>query len=79
MSLGTVLIAVGILLFLIGIGKLARGSDTFNLRNIGINILSTNTQSIHDIGQEKKKGLDWIGLGVAVIGFLTAVVGLFAG
>jgi len=80
MSSGTILIVIGGLILLIGISKVARGSGAgFNLRNIGINIGSTNTQNIRDIGQERKKGPDWVGLGIAAVGLLTAIVGLFAG
>jgi hypothetical protein len=72
------------LLVLVGVARLGRGqSGGFSLRNVGINIGSTNTQT-NTVGnvnsQAAKSGKpDWVGLGIAVFGFLTALVGLFKG
>jgi uncharacterized membrane protein YiaA len=79
MSENIILIIAGVVIFLVGLAK-QRG---VKLSNFGINIGSTNTQSIDvgtgspEVGQSQKR--DWTGLVIAVLGFLTALVGLFKG
>jgi hypothetical protein len=81
MSPNFILIIVGIVLVLVGLAKL-RSGDGFSLRNIGFNIGSTNTQAnrvgnVAPTPEPKDKKPDWVGLGIAAIGLLTALVGLF--
>jgi UPF0716 family protein affecting phage T7 exclusion len=83
MSENIILIIAGVLIFLVGLAKLGSNhTGGFNLRNFGINIGSTNAQNISvgnvpEAAQSKKP--DWVGLAIAVFGFLTALVGLFKG
>jgi hypothetical protein len=81
MSTSAILIVVGILVFLLGLAKIGSGQrGGFNLRNFGINFGSTNTQTITTGTEEREKAKsakpDWVGLGVAVLGLATALVGL---
>jgi hypothetical protein len=46
MSINFILVIVGIALILVGLAKLRSGGDGFRLSNVGINIGSTNTQSL---------------------------------
>lgn len=82
MSLNAILVVVGAVLILVGLAK-AGQSGGFSLSNIGINFGSTNTQTnkVGNVTPELTKGgkADWVGLGVAAIGLLTAVIGLFKG
>jgi uncharacterized membrane protein len=82
MSVNAVLVIVGAVLILLGLAK-AGQSGGFRLRNIGINFGSTNTQTIKvgNVTPELTKGgkADWVGLGIAAIGLVTAVIGLFKG
>lgn len=78
MSVNVILIIVGAVLVLVG---LAKAGQSGGLRNIGINFGSTSTQTIKtgNITPEPSKGgkADWVGLAIAAIGLITAVVGLF--
>jgi hypothetical protein len=82
MSANVLLIIVGSVLFFLGLAKIGSGqSGGFNLSNFGINFGSTNTQTIRDVAPEavNSKGPDWVGVAIAGLGFLTALVGLFTG
>jgi hypothetical protein len=80
MSLNAILVIVGALLFLVGLAK-AGQSGGFSLSNFGINFGGTNTQTnkVGNVTPDSTKGgkADWVGLGIAAIGLMTAVVGLF--
>ena len=81
MSTNVVLIVVGAVLFLAGLAKLGRSqSGGFNLSNFGINIGGTNTQTnkVGNVAPDEAKETkpDWVGLAIAAIGLLTALVGL---
>jgi hypothetical protein len=84
MSTNAILVIVGAVIFIFGVARL-RGSQTggFNLSNFGFNIGSGNTQSnsVRDVAPSADKGTkpDWIGLIVAVLGLLTALVGWLKG
>jgi hypothetical protein len=76
------LIIVGAVLFLAGLGRIgSRGG--FNLKNVGINIGGTNTQTNTTgnvaPGAAKETKPDWVGLAIAGIGLLTALVGWLNG
>ena len=81
MSENLVLIIVGVALFLVGVAKLGSSGGGFRLSNIGFNIGSTNTQT-NEVGnvtspaKAETKKPDWVGLAIAVIGLVTALVGL---
>ncbi len=84
MSTNLVLIVVGAVLFLAGLAKLGGSqSGGFNLSNFGINIGGTNTQTnkVGNVGpgEAKETKPDWVGLAIAAIGLLTALVGLLKG
>jgi hypothetical protein len=82
MSVNIVLIIIGAVLILVGLVK-AGQSGGFSLSNIGINFGGTTTQTnkvgnvMPDVAKHGKA--DWVGLGIAAIGLVTAVVGLFKG
>jgi hypothetical protein len=82
MSTNVILIAAGVVLIFAGLAKAGSGqSGGFNLRNFGINIGSTNTQT-NKVGNivpnaAKTNEPDWVGLTIAGIGLVTAFVGLF--
>jgi hypothetical protein len=82
MSVNVILVIVGAVLILVGLAK-AGQSGGFSLSNIGINVGSTNTQTnkVGNVTPVTTKGgkADWVGLGIAAIGLVTAVVGLFKG
>lgn len=82
MSANVILVIVGAVLILVGLAK-AGQSGGFSLSTIGINFGSTNTQNtkVGNVTPQPAKGgkADWIGLGIAAIGLVTAVVGLFKG
>lgn len=83
MSLNAILVIVGAVLILVGLAK-AGQSGGFSLSNIiGINFGGTNTQTnkVGNVTPEAAKGgkADWVGLGIAAIGLVTAVIGLFKG
>jgi hypothetical protein len=75
-----ILIVAGAVLCLLGIAMLGRSqSGGLNLRNLGVNIGSTNVQKIAVSGvkdDDKKTNPSRFGLAMSVIGFLTAVIGL---
>jgi hypothetical protein len=77
------LLVVGLVLCMIGLVTLAssrRARSSILQRNFGFNIASTNTQTNtagDRASDEKKTKSNWVGLAIAIIGFLTAVVGLF--
>jgi predicted anti-sigma-YlaC factor YlaD len=74
MSTNISFVIVGVALFLYGLAKGVR----FNLRNFSINVGGTSTQTIKtgDIASAPNKSSkpDWVGLAVAAIGLLTALV-----
>jgi hypothetical protein len=81
MSVNTILVVVGAVLILVGLAKAGQGqSGGFRLSNFGINFGGTSTQSnkVGNVTPESTKGgkTDWVGLGIATIGLVTAVVGL---
>jgi hypothetical protein len=82
MSSNTILVIVGAVLILVGLAK-AGQSGGFSLSNFGINFGGTSTQSnkVGNVtpGSTKSGKTDWVGLGIAAIGLVTAVVGLFKG
>jgi uncharacterized membrane protein len=82
MSVNAVLIIIGAVLILVGLVK-AGQSGGFGLRNIGFNFGGTTTQTnkIGNVMPEAAKSgkADLGGLGIAAIGLVTAVVGLFKG
>ena len=80
MSLGTLLIIAGTLIFLAGLAKLGRDqSGGFSLKNIGISIGGTVTQTtkVGNVARRRlnRTRLDWGGIAIAALGFLTALVG----
>jgi hypothetical protein len=82
MSVNAILVIVGAVLVVVGLAK-AGQSGGFSLSNIGINFGGTNTQT-NKIGNvtpssTKDGKADWVGLGIAAIGLVTAVVGLLKG
>jgi len=84
MSTNVVLIVVGAVLFLAGLAKFGRSqSGGFNLSNFGINIGGKNTQTnkVGNVapGEAKETKPDWVGLAIAAIGLLTALVGWLKG
>jgi uncharacterized membrane protein len=84
MSTNAILVIVGAMIFVFGLIRL-RGQQTggFNLSNIGLNIGSRNTQinKVGDIASGADKGTkpDWIGLVIAALGLMTALVGWLKG
>jgi hypothetical protein len=80
MSQSTVLVIVGAVLILVGLAK-AGQSGGFRLSNIGINLGGTTSQNneVGNVtpGQAKGGKPDWVGLGIAAVGLVTAFVGLF--
>jgi hypothetical protein len=84
MSANTVLLIIGILLILVGVAKLGSGTGGFSLKNIGLNIGGTSTQT-NRVGNVRsgpatvKNKPDWVGLAIAAIGLVTALVGLLKG
>jgi hypothetical protein len=82
MSVNAILVIVGAVLILVGLAK-AGQSGGFSLSNIGINFGSTSTQTnkVGNVTPVAAKGgkADWVGLAIAAIGLVTAVIGLFKG
>ena len=82
MSVNAILVIVGAFLILVGLAK-AGQSGGFSLSNIGINFSGTTTQTnkVGNVTPEpaKRGKADWVGLGIAAIGLVTAIVGLFKG
>jgi hypothetical protein len=84
MSTNSILITVGVALILLGLAKLRSGGGGFSLSNVGINIGSTSTQTnkvgnVAPAAATKDQKPDWVGLAIAAIGLVTALVGLFKG
>jgi hypothetical protein len=82
MSVNVILVIVGAVLIIVGLAK-AGQSGGFSLSNIGINVGGTNTQTnkVGNVTPEAAKSgkPDWVGLAIAAIGLVTAVIGLFKG
>jgi hypothetical protein len=82
MSANTILVIVGAVLVVVGLAK-AGQSGGFGLSNFGINFGGTSTQSnkVGNVTPEATKSgkTDWSGLGIAAIGLVTAIIGLFKG
>jgi hypothetical protein len=84
MSINIVLVTIGIVLIVVGLAKIGTGrTGNFSLRNIGINFGSTNNQ-VNTVGnvapaEHKSSKKDWVGAATAIVGLLTAIIGLFAG
>ena len=84
MSASVVMMIVGVVLFLAGLAKLgSRQSGGFSLSNFGINFGGSVTQTnrVGDVtpGAAAAAKMDWVGLIVAVLGLLTAIVGWLKG
>jgi hypothetical protein len=82
MSTNAILVIAGAVIFLIGLARL-RSTGGFNPSNISFNIGSRNTQ-ISKVGNvtglaNKETKPDWIGLAIAALGLLTALVGWLKG
>lgn len=81
MTVNVTLVVIGVVICVIGLAMLGGSqSGGLGLRNLGFNFGSTNTQTntVGNIGgADKKAKPNWVGLAIAVIGFCTAVVGLF--
>jgi hypothetical protein len=79
--MGTFLIIVGIVLFVVGLAKIGAGqNDGLNnvLKNIGINFGGSITQVNRqgNIGSPANgKGFDWSGVIIAALGVVSAVFG----
>ena len=81
MSTNAILIVVGAVLFLAGLAKLGSSqSGGFSLSNFGINIGSTNRQenTVGNAAPDAAKP-DLLGLAIAGLGLLTALVGWLKG
>ena len=84
MSTNVLMVVVGAVLFFAGLIKAgSRQIGGFNLRNFGINFGGTVTQTNKGgnvtPGAEKDSKPEWIGLAIAAIGLLTAIVGWLKG
>jgi hypothetical protein len=82
MSVNVTLVIIGVVLCVIGLGMLgsSQRAGSSILKNFGFNIGSTSAQTItasDGSGGDRKAKPNWVGLAIAVIGLLTAVVGLF--
>jgi hypothetical protein len=82
MSVNTILVVVGAVLIIVGLAK-AGQSGGFGLSNFGINFGGTTTQTnkVGNVTPEPAKSAkpDWVGLAIAAIGLVTAVIGLLKG
>lgn len=81
MSENIVLFIAGVVIFLVGLAKLGSSqTGGFSLKNIGITFGGTTTQTNRagNVAPEaaSSKKPNWVGLAIAVLGFLTALVGL---
>ena len=84
MSENIILIVAGVAIFVVGLVKLRSGqTGGFSLKNFGISIGGRTTQSnrVGNVAPEaaSSKKPNWVGLVIAVLGFLTALVGLLKG
>jgi hypothetical protein len=79
----TLLIVVGIVLFVVGLAKIGAGqSGGFNnvLKNFGINFGGSITQvnrqgNVGSSPANGKKGFDWSGVIIAALGVVSAIFG----
>jgi hypothetical protein len=86
MALGTLLIIVGAVLFLVGLAKIGTGqSGGVNnvLKNFGINVAGSITQvnrpgNVSSAPASSKKEFDWSGVIIAALGVVSAVFGYLA-
>ena len=81
MSVNVTLVVIGVVLCVIGLAMLgsSQRAGSSILQNFGFNIGSTNTQTntaLNGLGGDKKSKPNWVGLAIAVIGFVTAAIGL---
>ncbi len=81
MSENIVLIIAGVVIFLVGLTKLGSSqTGGFSLKNFGITIGGTSTQTnrVGNVAPEEasSKKPNWTGLAIAILGFLTALLGL---
>jgi hypothetical protein len=83
MSVNVTLVVIGVVLCVIGLAMLRNsrpaGSSILQ-KNFGFSIGSTSTQTNtagDGTGSDKKAKPNWVGLAIAVIGFLTAIIGMF--
>jgi hypothetical protein len=84
MSTSLILIVAGVVLILAGLAKLGSSqSGGFNLSNFGINIGGRNTQTnrVGNVTPDAAKATkpDWVGIAIAGMGLLSALVGLLKG
>jgi hypothetical protein len=83
MSLNVTLVVIGVVLCLIGLAMLGssrHAGSSILQKNFGFNIGSKSDQSNeagNGTGGNKNAKPNWVGLAIAVIGFLTAVIGVF--
>jgi uncharacterized membrane protein len=83
MSVNVTLVVIGVVLCVIGLAMLGssqRAGSSLLQKNFGFNIGSTNRQTNtagNGSGGDKKVKTNWVGLAISVIGFLTAIIGLF--
>jgi hypothetical protein len=81
-SANTILVIVGAVLIMVGLAKTGQRGG-LSLRNFGINFGGTTTQTnkIGNVTPEPAKSSkpDWVGLAIAAIGLVTAVIGLLKG
>jgi hypothetical protein len=81
MSMNTILVIVGAVLIAVGLAKAGQRGG-LGLRNFGINFGGTTTQTnkVGNVTPEPKSAKpDWVGLAIAAIGLVTAVIGLLKG
>lgn len=81
MSENLILIIAGVVIFLAGLAKLGSSqTGGFSFKNFGITIGGTTTQTnrVGNVAPEaaSSKKPDWKGLAIALLGLLTALVGL---
>jgi hypothetical protein len=84
--MATLLIIVGIVLFVVGLAKIGAGqSGGFNnvLKNFGINFGGSITQvnrhgNVSSTPANGKKDFDWSGVIIAALGVVSAVFGYFS-
>jgi len=84
MSASGVMMLVGVVVFAAGLAKLGSSqSGGFNLSSFGINFGGKITQStkVGNVtpGAAKETKQDWVGLAIAGLGLLTALVGWLKG
>jgi hypothetical protein len=73
-----VLLIVGIVVLIGGLAKLGQGQGGFSFANVAANAgLGSGQASPAGGGAPAKKAPDWVGIAIAVIGLIVALVGLF--